>query len=105
MAFSQFRVTLLQSGDDIMSVTFDLPNNIEKDLRRQLGDLNQAAKEAALVELYRQDKLSQHELAEALGISRLEVEAVLKKHNVTEDLLSVEDYDEAISYLRANTKK
>jgi predicted HTH domain antitoxin len=88
-----------------MSVTFDLPSNIEQDLRRQLGDLNQAAKEATLVELYRQDKLSQHELSQALGISRLEVEAILKKHNVIEDLLPSEEYDDALSYLRANSKK
>jgi hypothetical protein len=87
-----------------MTVTFDLPNNLEQDLRRQLGDLNQAAKEAALVELYRQDELSQHELSEALGISRLEVEAVLKRHNVIEDLPNMQEYDEAIAYLRANTK-
>ncbi len=86
-----------------MSVTFDLPKSIEQSLRRELGNLDQAAKEAALVELYRQDKLTHHELSQALGLERLETEAVLKKHNVAEDLPTNEQYNAALSRLRAMT--
>jgi DNA-directed RNA polymerase specialized sigma subunit len=75
-----------------MPVTFELANNIERSLRRRIGDLDQAAKEAALVELYRQDRLTHHELADALGLSRLETNGLLKKHNVTEDLMTVEEF-------------
>lgn len=75
-----------------MPVTFELANNIEQSLRRRIGDLDQAAKEAALVELYRQDRLTHHELADALGLSRLETNGLLKKHNVTEDLMTVEEF-------------
>lgn len=75
-----------------MPVTFELANNIERSLRRRIGDLDQAAKEAALVELYRQDRLTHHELADALGLSRLETDELLKKHNVTEDLMTVEEF-------------
>ena len=75
-----------------MAVTFDLPTNIEQNLRHQLGDLDQAAKEAALVELYRQERLTHHELALALGLSRFETDGVLKSHNVTEDLLTAEEF-------------
>ena len=50
-----------------MPVTFDLPEDIEQSLRHQLGDLDRAAKEAALVELYRQERLTHYQLAQALG--------------------------------------
>ena len=83
-----------------MPVTFDLPTEIETNLRRSLGDLDKAAKEAAMVELYRQDKVTQHELSQALGISRLETEAVLKRHNVTEDLPSADEIADDVETLR-----
>jgi hypothetical protein len=86
-----------------MSVTFDLPASIEQALRHELGNLDQAAKEAALVELYRQEKLTHHELSQSLGLDRLETEAILKKHNVTEDLLTSEQYNLALSRLLAMT--
>jgi len=83
-----------------MSVTFELPSEIERTLRQALGDLDVAAKEAALVELYRQGKVTQHELSVALGITRLETDALLKKHHVTEDLPSLAEYDAALNQLR-----
>jgi predicted HTH domain antitoxin len=86
-----------------MAVSFELPIDIEKTLRREFGNFDQTAKEAALVELYRQEKLSQHELSIALGITRLETEALLKKHNVTEDLQTLDEYDAALSRLRKMT--
>jgi DNA-binding XRE family transcriptional regulator len=69
-------------------------------LREECGNLNHMAKEAALVELYRQDKLTQHELGEALGLTRLETDAVLKNHNVTEDLPTDTELAEGLSNLR-----
>jgi len=69
-----------------MAVTFELPREIEKSLREQLADLDQAAKKALLVELYRQRKLTQDQLAEALGISWYESEGVLKRHEVYLDI-------------------
>lgn len=83
-----------------MPVMFELPGDIERNLRHQLGDLDQAAKEAALVELYRQELLTNHDLAQALGLSRLEVDALLKKHNVTEDLLTVEEFERQVDDLK-----
>ena len=63
-----------------MAVTFELPQDIERNLRRELGDLDHVAKEAALVELYRQDRITAYELSQALGLSRFETEALLKRH-------------------------
>jgi hypothetical protein len=69
-----------------MSVTFDLPGDLEQNLRRELGDLDRAAKEAAMIELYRQHRLTHHELATALDLSRFAVDALLKSHGVTYDM-------------------
>ena len=82
-----------------MTVSFNLPDNIENQLRAELGDLNQAAKEAALVELYRLGKLSHGKLAESLGVSRFETDALLKQHNVTEDLVTVDEFNEQVDGL------
>lgn len=82
------------------TVSFQLPDNVEQQLRRELGDLDAAAKEAALVELYRQGQLSHGKLAESLGISRYETDAVLKRHNVTEDLVTREELDQQVTGLR-----
>ena len=82
-----------------MAVTFDLPFDIEQDLRHQFGDLGHVAKEAMLVELYRQNKISHHQLSTALGLDRFQTESLLKKHNVTEDLPTDEEYQAALSRL------
>jgi hypothetical protein len=85
-----------------MAVTFELPREIEKNLREQLDDLDQAAKEALLVELYRQRKLTQDQFARALGISWYESEGVLKRHEIFIEM-TVDDVireSEAIRQLR-----
>jgi hypothetical protein len=57
-----------------MAVTFELPVMIEQLLRREWADFDAVAKEAALVELYRQAKLTHPQLAAALGLDRYAVE-------------------------------
>jgi predicted HTH domain antitoxin len=85
-----------------MTVTFELPEDIEQHLRLTFSDLGQAAKEAALVELYRQGHIAQRDLAQALGRSRLEVEALLKEHGVIEDLPTEAEHDAALARLGAS---
>ncbi len=75
-----------------MAVSFQLPTDLEKNLRHDLKDLEGQAKEAFLVTLYRQGKLTHLALSQALGLDRFETEDVLHKHNVTEDLGTLEDY-------------
>jgi hypothetical protein len=75
-----------------MTVSFQISTELEQQLRRDLADLDAAAKEAFLVSLYRQGKLSHYELAQALGLDRFETEDVLYRHNVTEDLGTPEDF-------------
>jgi predicted HTH domain antitoxin len=75
-----------------MAVSFQLPADLENDLRSDLRDLDAEAKEALLVSLYRRGRLSHVAFSKALGLDRFETEDVLRKHNVTEDLGTVEDY-------------
>ncbi len=51
-----------------MSITFDLPADVEKDLQQQLGDLNKAAREAFIIENYRTGNLSLGAVASLLGL-------------------------------------
>ena len=88
-----------------MAVTVQLPADLEERLRAQTPDLDSEAKEAMLVELYRQDRLTHHELCRALGLDRFETEAILKKHNVTEDLPTDEEYEAALQRLGMPSSK
>jgi hypothetical protein len=69
-----------------MAVNIELPADVEHRLRAETANFDAEGKEAMLVELYRLGRLSRYELSLALGLSRFETDAVLQKHNVTEDL-------------------
>jgi predicted HTH domain antitoxin len=86
-----------------MAVTVELPADVERRLRQQSPDLDSLAKEAMLVELYRQDKLSRYELSQALGLSRFETDGLLKEHKVTDDLLSLEELEDDLRVARSRS--
>jgi predicted HTH domain antitoxin len=73
-----------------MRISFEIPGEIERELSTIRADLDDEAREAFLVELYRQDRISHHQLAEALGLSRLEAEGVLKRHKVSSGVTAEE---------------
>lgn len=83
-----------------MSISFELPAAVEQQLRRDMANLDGVAKEAALVELYRQGKLSHHQLGLSLNMTRCETDNLLKQHNVTEDLMTADELCEQIAALR-----
>ena len=83
-----------------MAITFQLPETVEQHLREEFPDIDQTAKEAALVELYRQDKISHFELGQALGLSRCGTDELLRRHHVTEDLLTSEEHEAQLAGLR-----
>ena len=74
-----------------MSITFELPE-LEETLRADYGNLNQAAKEALLIDAYRTRRLSIGRLAEVLGYSISHTTAWLDEHRVGPNY-SVEDFD------------
>ena len=60
-----------------MAITFDLPPDVEQVLRERFGDLSQAAKEAFLVQSYRESRLSVGQIARVLGLGVIETQAWL----------------------------
>lgn len=73
-----------------MTIRFSLPPQIEEVLRESGQEPSDAAKEAAMVELYRLRRITHHQLTEALGIDRIETDAVLKRHDMPLDLTVAE---------------
>lgn len=87
-----------------MVVTVQLPPATEQRLRAETPDLESAAKEALVVEMYRQGRLTRYELSEALGLDRFETDAVLKRHRVPVDLATSEEIEESLRRLRQRVK-
>lgn len=77
-----------------MAVTIHLPLDLEQRLRAQLPDLDKEAREAVALDLFRRQKISHYELSTVLGLDRFETDAYLKRHNVVEGSLTMQDLDE-----------
>ena len=54
-----------------MTIQFEIPHDIGQELGSNGADLNGEAREASFVELYRQNRITHHQLAEALRLSRM----------------------------------
>ncbi len=65
-----------------MSVTIEMPKDVEDALESQWGDLPAAAKEALAIESYRQVKISIGFLAQMLGMGVIEAEGWLRARGV-----------------------
>jgi predicted HTH domain antitoxin len=76
-----------------MAVTFDLPADIEKELRQKVSNLEGQAKEALAIQCFRQGALTHLELSKILGLDRFETDALLSRHGVTEGTLTSEDLE------------
>lgn len=83
-----------------MTINFDIPLSVEKAIARTGRAVATELKEAALVELYRQGKISHGEFADGLGVARSEADSVLKRHNVIEDLLTDSELANQVAKLR-----
>ncbi len=73
-----------------MSISFEIPQDIEQELRTNGLDVNREAKEACLIDLYRQERITHRQLAEALGLSRYETDGVLKRHEISPNVTARE---------------
>lgn len=83
-----------------MTVCFEVPEQVERRLRVDGVDADAAAREAFLVDLYRRERLTHHELGQALGLSRYETDGVLKRHDVPLDL-TMEELEAQVAALKA----
>ena len=76
-----------------LTVTLNLPPDVEEKLRQETSDINNDVKEAYALDLFRRGKLSHYELSRILGLDRFETDAYLKRHNVFEGSLTMEDVE------------
>lgn len=82
-----------------MAISFELPQDIEQQLRTQGADLNREAKEVYLMDQYRQAKITHRQLEEALGLSFHEAELLLKGRGMGQNLDS-EEFESGRDLLR-----
>ena len=76
-----------------LTVTIELPAELERALRGSDSNLESTAKEALAVSLFRQGKLTHAELGRALKLDRFETDALLKRHQVTTGSLNLADLE------------
>jgi hypothetical protein len=74
-----------------MQITLDLPDEIAQQLAPGL-DLARAALEAIVLEGVRSHRLSDHQAATVLNLSRYELDGFLKQHGVWLDY-SIEEFE------------
>jgi hypothetical protein len=69
----------------IVTIRFELPQDIEQQIRTNGADLDREARELYLLELYRQDRISHAQLRGALGVSFHEAERLIRDHGAGRD--------------------
>ena len=76
-----------------MTIAFEIPRDIEQQIRTDGADLNRDAKEVYLMEQYRQAKITHRQLEGALDLSFHETEHLLKQRGLGQDL-DIEEREE-----------
>jgi predicted HTH domain antitoxin len=76
-----------------VTVTFELPKNLEEKLRSSVSNLNADVQQTYALELFRRGLLSHFDLAATLGLDRYETDALLKKRQIFEGSLTLADLE------------
>jgi hypothetical protein len=71
--------------ENSMTIAFEIPHDIEQQIRISGADLNGDAKEVYLMEQYRQAKITHRQLEDALNLSFHETELLLKQRGLGQD--------------------
>jgi hypothetical protein len=82
-----------------MKITFEVPPNIEQRVRMEGANPSREAKEAYLINLYRQERISHDELGEALGLGFHQTQQLIKEHDAGDDF-TLEEFEEERTVLR-----
>lgn len=82
-----------------MNLTLEIPDEIARRLSESGGDLSRRALEGLAIEELRAGRIDEVELAEMLGLGRLEADRFLKAHHVDLDI-TIEDVDRDLADLR-----
>lgn len=83
-----------------MSITLNLPADLEARLRSNVPDLDKRANEAVALELYRKEKITHYELSQMLGLDRFATDAFLKERGEFAQCLSFEEIEQDRRTLR-----
>jgi Uncharacterised protein family (UPF0175) len=82
-----------------MTISFELLQELEQQIRTSGMDPQREARELYLVELYRRDRISHAQLRDALGVSFHEAEKLISRHHAGHDL-PLEEFAEQRAFLR-----
>ncbi len=82
-----------------MIISFELPLEIERQVRTNGADPDREARELYLIELYRQDRISHAQLRDALGLSFHDAEKIIKDHGAGHDF-PIDEFEEHRAFLR-----
>ena len=82
-----------------MSTSFEIPQDIEQQLRSDGVDPSRLAKELYLMEQYRQARITHRQLQEALDLSFDETERLLKLRGLGQEL-DIEEFEAGRGLLR-----
>ena len=76
-----------------VNVTLEFPSDVEARIRKESPSLEADVREAFVLELFRQGRLTHYELSKVLGLDRFETDALLKRRNIFEGGLTMEDLE------------
>ena len=82
-----------------MTISFDIPHDIEQQIRTDGVDLARDAKEVYLMEQYRQARITHRQLEAALDLGFHEAEQLLKQRDMGQDL-DIEEFEVGRELLR-----
>ncbi len=82
-----------------MTIAFEVPQDIEQQIRADGADLNRDAKEVYLMVLYRQARITHRQLEDALELSFHETEQLLKQRGLGQDV-DIEEFEATRQLLR-----
>jgi predicted HTH domain antitoxin len=82
-----------------MTISFQIPQNIEQHLHTEGADPNREAKEAYLIDLYRQERITHDDLSEALGLGFHQTQQLIKEHGAGDDF-TLADFEAEQTVLR-----
>lgn len=83
-----------------MTITFEIPTNIQKRVQSEGADPHREAKEAYLIELYRQERITHDDLTAALGLGFHQTQQLIKEHGAGDDF-SLAEFEAERTVLRA----
>jgi predicted HTH domain antitoxin len=83
-----------------LTVTVDLPKDVEEKVRAGGVQFDAKVREAVALELYRKEMIDLPELSRMLGLDRFETTELLQQHRVYVGALTMEDLEADYQRLR-----